>query len=289
MPSSDEIIAAFQVPAHREAEVRKAYVEYLAAVDSDKRQKGRQPDSLFSSLYVPPSRLHCASADRIRSLGQESEDREAEPGDKLANGSPVGTLISRGRWRLLLDDLGTSGAVAIAAALRSEPRTIETLGAHTIASAILDLVTEPSDGDEDVADEAAGWTIWLAAVLSDDQSDPVDEGDLLELEVLFGASGIDLREASAMMTATLEIVDRDGPYKAPSRGHDAAISHVWSQITMQSILDHALSDPAATERHEERLERLRAERAAERDYRAARRSAESLADLPTLPGLVLSS
>lgn len=289
MPSADEIISAFEVPAHRACEVREAYDAYLASVDADRRQQGRQPSTLFGSLYVPPSRSHCASADRIRSLGQLSEDRDVDPGDTLADGSPVGTLISRGRWRLLLDDLGTSGAVALAAALRSEPRAIDTLGSHMLAGAILDLVTEPNDGDEDVSDEAAGWTIWLSNVLSEDQPDTIDEGDLLELEVLFGASGIDLREASALMSATLEIADRDGPYVAPERGHEAAVTHLWSQMTMQSILDHAFSDPVGMERHEERMERRRAERAAARDYRAARRSAPSLADLPTLPGLVLSS
>ena len=289
MPTADEIIRAFEVPAHRESEVRDAYDVYLATVDADQRQQGRQPNNLLESFYVPPSRSYCASADRIRSLGQVSDLHETEPGDTLGSGSTIGTVISRGRWRLLLDGLGTGGCVAIAAALRSEPRTIETLGAHTLASALLDLVTEPSAGDEDVSDEAAGWTIWLSNVLSDSQPDPVDEGDLLELETLLGASGIDLREASALMSATLELVDRDGPYVAPERGHEAAVTHVWSQMTMQAILDHALADPAAMERHEERMERLRAERAAERHYRAARRSAANPADLPTLPGLVLSS
>lgn len=289
MPSADEIIRAFEVPASREREVREAYDAYLASVDADRRQNGRQPASLLESFYVPPSRSHCASADRIRSLGQVSDLHETEAGDTLGSASPIGSVVSRGRWRLLLDGLGTSGCVAIAAALRSEPRTIETLGSHMLASAILDLVTEPSAGDEDVSDEAAGWTIWLSNVLSDSQPDPVDEGDLLELETLLGASGIDLREASALMSATLQLVDRNGPYVAPERGHEAAVTHVWSQMTLQSILDHALADPAATERHEQRMERRRAERAAERDYRAARRAAANLADLPTLPGLVLSS
>lgn len=264
MPNADEIIAAFEVPSDREAEVREVYVEYLSSVDADRRQQGRQPTNLLEPFYVPPSRSYCASADRLRSFGQVSDLHETEPRDTLGSASTIGTVISRGRWRLLLDGLETGGAVALAAALRTEPRTIENLCAHTLAGALLGLSTEPKRGDEDVQDEAAGRTIWLSTVLSNEQPDPVDEGNLLELETLLGASGIDLREASALMSTTLELVDRDGPYLAPERGHEAAVTHVWSQMTMQTILDHALSNPAAAARHEDRLERRRAERAAER-------------------------
>ena len=291
MPSEDEIIRAFEVPSHREEEVRAAYAAYLESVDADDRQKGRQPDSLLSSFYVPPSRTHCATADRIRSLGQPLYYAEDEPG--LPTGSAAATLISRGRWRMLLDELGTGGVVGIASALRNAPRSIETLGEHTLAVALLDLVTEPNADPEDcdashVDDEAAGWTIWLSTVLSQEELDPVDEDDLLVLEQMFSASGIDLREASAMMTAALALVDAHGPYKAPERGHEAAIAHVWSQITMHEILDHALADPAATERNQELMDQRRAERAAMRDYRASRRSAASPVEMPTLPGLSIT-
>lgn len=104
MPSEGEIIRAFEVPSHREEEVRAAYAAYLESVDAHDRQKGRQPDSLLSSFYVPPSRTHCATADRIRSLGKPLYGMEDEPG--VPTGSAAATLISRGRWRMLLDGAG---------------------------------------------------------------------------------------------------------------------------------------------------------------------------------------
>jgi len=48
---------------------------------------------------------------------------------------------------LLLKDAGTCGAVAIAGSLRKFAKSIENLGAHMKAAAILDLVTEPDGGD----------------------------------------------------------------------------------------------------------------------------------------------
>ncbi len=284
MPSADEIIAAFDVPEHRRSEVRASYEEYLTSVDKDIRQKGRQPSNLLESIYVPSSRSHCATADRIKSLGRQSEDLDY---DAIAS-SAVATMISRGRWRLLLEDAGTGGAVAIAGSLRKLPNSIENLGAHVVAAAILDLVTEPDAGDEDVSDEAAGWTLWLETVLSENEPDEVDRNDLDDLDAMLGASGIDIREVSSMMTATLALVDAHGHYVAPAKGHEAAIDHVWSQMTMQEILDHALADPAATERHEERLERRRAERAAERDFRAMRRANQTKIDMPAFPGLAFT-
>lgn len=191
-------------------------------------------------------------------------------------------------------ELGTGGVVGIASALRNAPRSIETLGEHSLAVALLDLVTQPKADPEDcdasyADDEAAGWTIWLSTVLSQQEPDPVDEDDLLALEQMFSASGIDLREASAMMTAALALVDEHGSYKAPERGHEAAIAHVWSQITMHEILEHALADPAATERHQERMDQRRDERAAMRDDRASRRAASFAIEMPTLPGLSVTA
>jgi len=139
-----------------------------------------------------------------------------------------------------------------------------------------------------VADEAAGWRHWLETVLSKNEPDEVNRDDLDDLDKMFGASGIDNRKVSSIMPATLALFDAHSHYVAPAKEHEAAIYHVWSQRTMQEMLYHALAVPAATQRHEKRLERRRAERAAERDFRAMRRSSDKKVDMPLFPGLALT-
>ena len=126
-----------------------------------------------------------------------------------------------------------------------------------VAAAIVDLVTEP---------------------------DEVDRNDLDNLDAMLGARGIDIREVLSMITATLGLVDAHRPYVAPAKCHEAAIDHGWSQ----EILDHALADPAATERHQELIEQRRAERAAQRDFRALRRSNEMKIEMAVFPPFSLN-
>ncbi len=154
MPCVAEILQVFDVPSHREASVRKAYADNLASIDTDRRMAGFQPSGFLESLPVSPSRAHRATNARIRRMAAIDDDLESD-GDEAA--SEIGLVISRGRWRVVIQDLEVAGAVTIAAALRRLPCQIDPVGAHTLSVAILDLVTEPDSDDKDPQDEVAGW------------------------------------------------------------------------------------------------------------------------------------
>ncbi len=266
-PTADELIAAFDVPVHRQAAVANE-LSRLA------QHRGSIGDGILAAIPVS----------RSRQAGRALQDRIRH----LAGGS-VSRLIDGGGARLVVREAGMQGALAVAAMLLSAKPDIDErwglTGLRFLGQTLLDaLIGGPGKIDgvpiEDLREDAHGYISWLDLVRREGPGDSVDREMLLEFEAVMDLAEIDHGNASSLLTECVRLVERDGPHvDLGAKPGEDIVDRILFQLELGDILSQLQADPAVLASIEQR----RADRRA-----ASRLVRETTSNLgPALPSLPL--
>lgn len=257
-PTADELIAAYNVPAHRHDAVRREFAAY-----------GRQRDvsgGLLASIKVSAS----------REAGRGLKDRLR----RMAGPAGMADLIDSGRAMLVLREAGVQGALAIGAMLMTAPTSralggLDTMSLRCLGQQVIDsCVAGSAEADAD-RDEAHTFATLVDIMLRDGAGCDEEAETLVAFESMCTIVGLDHRHAARFLLAVVERVEADGPWidTAPDAESDL-IDRIFLQLELTDLLDQLTLDPNVISAINRRREDQRAWRAARRvaDREAAARS-----------------
>tara|TARA_B100000678_G_scaffold249256_1_gene223512 strand:+ start:599 stop:1453 length:855 start_codon:yes stop_codon:yes gene_type:complete len=263
-PSADELIAAFNVPEHRQAAVRREFAVL------EKRRKGLD-GGILANIPVSASREGGRSLkDRIRAI---------------SGGSGIVGLVNGRRAEFVVHEAGVDGALAVGAMMMTAPAPridddagMRLIGLRFVGQTVIDACIGGGQDADMHRDDAHRYATWLQFVLREGPSDPVDDEMLAELESLCDMSFLDLDAVSSLLISIVERVERDGPVvvTAGDNGMDI-VDRIDLQLDLGDILDQVETDPQV-------IAAIAARRADRRACSRRRSSVRTISN-PELPGL----
>ncbi|MCT8000584.1 hypothetical protein NZL82_01690 [Sphingomonas sanguinis] len=266
-PTAEELIAAYDVPAHRHAAVRRELAAY-----------GRRRDltgGILGSIKVSAS----------REGGRGLKDRLR----RMAGPVGVASLIDSGRAMLVVNEAGVPGALAIGAMLMTASTSrqldgYDTVSLRCLGQQVIDSCLAGTEEAEVDRDSAHTYATLIDCLLRDGSGDDEDREMLASFEAMTHLASIDHRMAARFLLKVVERVEADGPWvdTAPDTETDI-VDRIFLQLELSGLLDQLAADPVVLASINQRREDQRAWRAAKR--LADRDAAAALEPSPLLPGL----
>ncbi len=268
IPTVEQLITAYDVPAHRRAAVSRELARYGSGRDLT--------GGILASVKVSAS----------REGGRGLKDRLR----RISGSAGVAGLIDSGRALLVINEGGVEGALAIGAMMMTSKSSIamegfDALALRVLGQQVIDSCVAGSEEADTDRDDAHTYAT-LIDVLNRDGTKCDEEREILAaFQAMCDLVSIDHLAAARFMMAVVEKVEANGPWVdvAAEAGGDL-VDRILLQLELTALFEQLSIDPAVLATIAQRRDDHRAITAAKR--RSEREVAARIEPPPLLPGLV---